>query len=506
MKRTRKLILALVVVMSLLMAMAVAIIPASAASTDKIVFFTKPDNWSSNSVKVYAWKGSGTTTVGAWPGTSMKYLTKNEYGQEVYYLNVKDAEKVIFSNGSVQSADITLGSNYGFYTSSSNPSNKFSCTAYSYTPNFYVAGAPTLCGEGWDTAADKMTYNATNKTATITFSNVGKGTHEYKITNGTWDVSWGNGSNNYSVTTTYTKSKVTIIFDFTTETATTSVECDHTYNQQSDSVASPATCTANKFVYAKCECGDVSNTVTIEVAGSATDHTIVNGDCPNCEETISFEEAITGTGTVVLNENKTYEGNFVVPGSVTIDLGGHDITATGTITFDPSTRFVGNGRLFIPKEKLVLSGEASSLPVWHEAKGDVPGHYTFNNVVKQSIEKNATHDGFKVLFRPSLGTTDVNEELFTNGVNGYEFLLYVYEVTGETYTLVTDSNGLAVGADLIQDAYKNGKAIGITITGAKAETTYAVKLVVKSNGLTNTAEIAKVTTLEAPEVEETPAE
>lgn len=64
--------------------------------------------------------------------------------------------------------------------------------------NYYVAGTSSLCGEDWDCAADKMTAKG-DGTYTITFKNVPAGTQQFKVTDGTWDNSWGKdgGTNNY---------------------------------------------------------------------------------------------------------------------------------------------------------------------------------------------------------------------------------------------------------------------------------------------------------------------
>jgi len=64
MKRTRKLILALVVVMSLLMAMAVAIIPASAATT-RIIYLKPSSNWREAGAWFQAWTWGG-SSADAW--------------------------------------------------------------------------------------------------------------------------------------------------------------------------------------------------------------------------------------------------------------------------------------------------------------------------------------------------------------------------------------------------------------------------------------------------------
>ena len=84
---------------------------------------------------------------------------------------------------------------------------------------YYVAGSGTLCGANWDPgyAANKMTLNA-DGLYEKTFEKVPAGTHEFKITDGSWDNSWGKdgGWDNYSFTTTE-ETNVTILFNADTK-------------------------------------------------------------------------------------------------------------------------------------------------------------------------------------------------------------------------------------------------------------------------------------------------
>ena len=75
------------------------------------VYFHNADNWSK--VNAYAWKGSGTTTLGGWPGTQMTAVD----GQAGWFqIDVKDAEKVIFNNGSgQQTGDLTVNAAKPYY-------------------------------------------------------------------------------------------------------------------------------------------------------------------------------------------------------------------------------------------------------------------------------------------------------------------------------------------------------------------------------------------------------
>ena len=58
--------------------------------------------------------------------------------------------------------------------------------------NYFVAGEQALCGVNWEanTPANQMTKGA-DGIYTKTFKNVAKGTYQLKVTDGTWDNSWG---------------------------------------------------------------------------------------------------------------------------------------------------------------------------------------------------------------------------------------------------------------------------------------------------------------------------
>ena len=58
--------------------------------------------------------------------------------------------------------------------------------------DYFVAGEQALCGVNWEanTPANQMTKGA-DGIYTKTFKNVAKGTYQLKVTDGTWDNSWG---------------------------------------------------------------------------------------------------------------------------------------------------------------------------------------------------------------------------------------------------------------------------------------------------------------------------
>ena len=82
------------------------------------------------------------------------------------------------------------------------------------TENYYVAGEAALCGSYWEanTPANQMTKGADGLYAK-TFTNVAAGTYQLKITDGTWDNSWGGDGpeGNYQFTTE--AGDVTVKFD-----------------------------------------------------------------------------------------------------------------------------------------------------------------------------------------------------------------------------------------------------------------------------------------------------
>ena len=88
--------------------------------------------------------------------------------------------------------------------------------------DYYVAGDAALCGATWSAndANNAMTDNG-DGTYSKVYSAVAAGTYQFKVTDGTWDNSWGNGSGNYSLVIEST-CDVTITFtvDTTTVTAT----------------------------------------------------------------------------------------------------------------------------------------------------------------------------------------------------------------------------------------------------------------------------------------------
>ena len=86
--------------------------------------------------------------------------------------------------------------------------------------DYYVAGSDGLCGVGWDPGhADNKMYLDVDGLYKKLFKSVPAGNHECKVTNGTWDLSWGKDGGNYAFTTDDVYN-VTIIFNAETKELT----------------------------------------------------------------------------------------------------------------------------------------------------------------------------------------------------------------------------------------------------------------------------------------------
>ena len=92
--------------------------------------------------------------------------------------------------------------------------------------NYYVAGDAGLCeGFEWDPSAEiNMMYDMGDGTYELSFFVYEAGTYEFKITNGTWDVCYGDADGNNMVIVLKNASTVLITFDSNTETVSYSAE------------------------------------------------------------------------------------------------------------------------------------------------------------------------------------------------------------------------------------------------------------------------------------------
>ena len=107
------------------------------AEVTKTFYFTNSKKWTDD-IYVYVWNESDGSKMSNWPGEKMKYSYTNDYGEDVYSIeiNVSKYTHIIFSHGtysngsyslSSQTVDLVLAdySKNGFYVTEKNSSGKY---------------------------------------------------------------------------------------------------------------------------------------------------------------------------------------------------------------------------------------------------------------------------------------------------------------------------------------------------------------------------------------------
>ena len=217
-------------ILTLAMVAAFALVPmVSAASTKTIYFDNSGKNWSQ--VAAYTWDANGAATNGTWPGTKMTKVSGNIYSIEV----AADAVNIIFNNNGA-------GAQTGNLTIPTDAKNLYNGSAWGIygqeiEVTYILAGSEGLCGTAWDPSntANQLTDADGDKVYTIVYPQVAPGTYEFKVTDGTWNNSWGEyaTTNNY-VLTLDTTSSVEIRFNSVEKhivvlVTKLDIECPHSY-------------------------------------------------------------------------------------------------------------------------------------------------------------------------------------------------------------------------------------------------------------------------------------
>ena len=210
MKSSAKRLLSVLIVL----AMALSLVPvmAFAAGTTTTVYCQAPSGWSS--CKAYWW-GSKTGTNPSWPGVAM---TKGDDGIWTYDVP-SDATGLIFNNGSgTQTADLKVPTDENtMYVFQSRKWVAPASGPVEVVVEYFVAGQAALCGVDWNPSAEanKMSDADKDGVYTLTYTGVAAGNYEFKVTNGTWDQSWGqaNSTANYKLAVTEADTTVEISFD-----------------------------------------------------------------------------------------------------------------------------------------------------------------------------------------------------------------------------------------------------------------------------------------------------
>ena len=98
------------------------------SSDTATIYFTDTQGW--GKAYVYAWTtGSG----GTWPGTAMTFVRKSSSGKSIYKADVPKNAKVIFTDGSRQTVDISaIADGFGYYPYRKNSDGKWQVVEYRY--------------------------------------------------------------------------------------------------------------------------------------------------------------------------------------------------------------------------------------------------------------------------------------------------------------------------------------------------------------------------------------
>lgn len=208
------------IVLALMLCVSVLSVVSFAAEGDMVVHIQAHESW--EKCYAYNWPES----LGGWPGTE---LSADADG--LYTLTLSgsfDGMVIGAGDGQPQTVDITDldltageawivigetgadgkhtytisygenegGSTEGGTTEGGNTESGTTETPVDTNASYYVAGVAGICGVEWDPAAEanKMTY--ADGVYSITYQNVAAGNYSLKVTDGSWDNSWGgNGEN-----------------------------------------------------------------------------------------------------------------------------------------------------------------------------------------------------------------------------------------------------------------------------------------------------------------------
>jgi hypothetical protein len=143
---TRKIILALILVFTMMMSFATVSAFAAGEEDTKTFYFSNNKWWST--VNVHYWGGA---TASEWPGVAATFVEKNDYNEDIYSITVPaDTTSIIFNNGADQTVDIDLSlyTTNGFYLTEKNAEGKWDVGTYDFTPSGNTPGTDPGVGGG----------------------------------------------------------------------------------------------------------------------------------------------------------------------------------------------------------------------------------------------------------------------------------------------------------------------------------------------------------------------
>ncbi len=153
------------------------------------LYFVDESGW--GNIHAYAWKNSTQANLGGWPGTQATLESKTMGGKNVYSYTFEStaADRIIFNNGDngKKTGDLTVNASKPYYYSSTwNATITYDAPAtYCMAGIASVSGTDWCCGQEWTPSGCELTDGS------ISFSTLPAGEYKFKITNGTWNSSWG---------------------------------------------------------------------------------------------------------------------------------------------------------------------------------------------------------------------------------------------------------------------------------------------------------------------------
>ena len=174
-------------------------------------------------------------------------------------------------------------------------------STFSPAGTYYVAGVAALCGSEWNCAdeANLMTWNGETGLFEMVYTDVPVGTYQFKITDGTWDNTWGKDGQNYTFEVT-APCDVTITFNHSSKAV----------KAEGDSVAAVTTLEISSITAVGAGKGNFLNGKSWDVA-AAVNHMTASGSI----YTITYENVAAGTYEVKFAANDSWNDNWGSNGS-----------------------------------------------------------------------------------------------------------------------------------------------------------------------------------------------
>ena len=153
------------------------------------LYYVDESGW--GNIHAYAWKNSTQANLGGWPGNPATLESKTKGGKNVYSYTFEStaADRIIFNNGGngKQTPDLTVNTSKPYYYSSTwNATITYDApVTYCMAGTASVSGTNWCCGQEWSPSGCELTDGS------ISFSALPAGDYKFKITNGTWNQSWG---------------------------------------------------------------------------------------------------------------------------------------------------------------------------------------------------------------------------------------------------------------------------------------------------------------------------